>query len=141
MHTSHFVRAALLSVLAFASGTACHAAGSSVSRANQYYKIFREVIIEGARPEISACLTIATVAVSSDTPYQKLEWSDESTLRSIVNESYQNDVAVRDTTITALGLVRDESVFHLDTWDNVVIRCHQVGGAKPEVRIDKFDRS
>ena len=141
MHTPHFLRSALFAVLAFASGAACHAAGSSVSRANHYYKVFREVIIEGARPEISACLTIATVAVSADTPYQKLDWDDESTLRSIVNESYQNDVAVKDTTIRALGLVRDESVFHLDTWDHVVIRCHQVGGAKPQVSIDKSGRS
>ena len=141
MHSSHLVRAAIVAALAFASSAACHAAGSSVSRANQYHKIFREVIIEGARPEISACLTIATVAVSADPLYQKLDWNDESTLRSIVNESYQNDVAVKDTTISALGLIRDESVFHLDNWDNVIIRCHQVGGAKPQVTIEKSGRS
>ena len=53
-----------------------YCAGSSV--ANKSVKIFKELIVEGERPEISSCLTAAIQSVKVNPVYSKINWEPKS---------------------------------------------------------------
>ncbi len=112
-----------------------YAAGSSVS--NKSVKIFKELIVEGERPEISSCLTIAIQTVKNHPAYNKINWEPEMSVSAVVKEYQVSGSIIKETTLKALALARDDSLFHLDTWTKVTINCQQINEGKPSLSFKK----
>jgi len=112
-----------------------YAAGSSV--ANKSVKIFKELIVEGERPEISSCLTIAIQTVKNHPAYNKINWEPEMSVSAVVKEYQVSGSIIKETTLKALALARDDSLFHLDTWTKVTINCQQINEGKPSLSFKK----
>ena len=135
-------RACVASVLAVLclGGVDSMAAGSSVSRPNDYYSVSRRPVINGARAEILDCLKAVEAAVSSDAHYQKIDWTSVSSGRMMVTEILVDGAVMVDAEIDSVGLIRDDSFIHFDAWEEVHMACHQPVGGKPQVAIGKADR-
>jgi hypothetical protein len=112
-----------------------YCAGSSV--ANKSVKIFKELIVEGERPEISSCLTAAIQSVKVNPVYSKINWEPEMSIGAVVKEYLVSGSLVKETTLKALALVRDERLLHLDNWTNVTINCQQINEGKPILSFKK----
>jgi len=112
-----------------------YCAGSSV--ANKSVKIFKELIVEGERPEISSCLTAAIQSVKLNPVYSKINWEPEMSVSAVVKEYQVSDSLVKETTLKATALIRDERLLHLDSWTNVTINCQQINEGKPILSFKK----
>ena len=131
-------RNTLLCFVAVSSLLSAHplyAAGSSV--ANKSVKIFKELIVEGERPEISSCLTVAIQSVKNHPAYNKINWEPEMSVSAVVREYQVSGAVIKETTLKALALARDDSLFHLDTWTKVTINCQQINEGKPSLSFKK----
>ncbi len=109
-------------------------AGSSVAKS---VKIFKALIVEGERPEISSCLTTALQSVKDSPAYDKINWEPEMSTSAVVREYQVAGALIKETTLKALALVRDQRVFHLDNWTRVTINCQQINEGKPVISFKK----
>lgn len=109
------------------------AAGSSV--ANKNIKIFKELIVEGERPEISSCLTVALQSVKIHPAYSKINWEPEMSASAVVKEYQLSGTLIKEISLNAMALVRDQSFLHLDKWTTVSINCQQINEGKPTLNI------
>jgi pterin-4a-carbinolamine dehydratase len=112
---------------------AVSAAGSSV--ANKTVKIYQKLIVEGERPEISACLTSALQ--SRNPNYDKIAWSASMSDQAVVNEYTMSGSFVKEVSLKATGLVHDERIFRLDNWVPIRITCLQIDEQAPVVTVKK----
>ena len=56
---------------------------------------------------------------------------------AVVKEYLVSGSLVKETTLKALALVRDERLLHLDNWTNVTINCQQINEGKPILSFKK----
>lgn len=125
----------VLTMCSVLSSTNCFSAGSSV--ANKNVKVFRELIIEGERPEISSCLTMAIQSVKSSPAYDKINWEPEMSAQAVVHEYQVSGAFIKEITLKAFALIRDERILHLDNWAKVEIHCQQINEGKPSIYFRK----
>jgi hypothetical protein len=127
-----FVFAALLMLkpLAFA-------AGSSVSTKNN--KVLQKIIIEGERPEISACLTVAQQLPTLFPIYRKITWEPSMSNAAVLNEDITANGVVKGVSFYGLGLLHDDRLFHPDEWVKVLIECQQINENKPLVTVQQSE--
>jgi hypothetical protein len=125
----------LLLLLATGVAGTTLAAGSSVSK--PAIKIFRGLIVEGERPEISACLTVALQEVRTATAWQALSWTQRMTDQAVLREAEAGPDRIRETTIRLMATPRQSAGLHLGSATPVRVRliCDQVNEGRPGVRI------
>jgi hypothetical protein len=107
-------------------------AAGSLSFARQV-KSVRELIIAGDRPEISACLYSAQLAVDTSHEFERLRWSDSISDASVVREYLRGEDWVRVTRFEASGLTQRTGPFSRQRWADVMVECQQVNEAAPVV--------
>jgi hypothetical protein len=122
--------------VAFISGQNAYSAGSST--VNKGVKIFKELIVEGERPEISSCLTQAIQSVRLNSYYKRIAWEPDMSVSAVLKEYQLSGASVKEIQLYALALIRDESLFHLDNWTKISIQCQQVNEARPTLSFTKL---
>jgi hypothetical protein len=98
-------------------------------------KSVHELIIEGQRPEISACLYSAQLAVSSSPNFERIRWSDSISDESVVREYRLAGDWIRVTEFQAAAMPRDKGLFSTPRWVDVLVECQQVNEKAPIVTL------
>jgi hypothetical protein len=115
------------------------AAGSSSFE--RRIKSVPELIVEGARPEISACLYSAQLAVNKSPEFDGIRWSDAISDESVVREYHLAGDLVRVTRFEASALTVGTGLFSRQRWVDVLVECQQVNEKAPIVTLRlKFDK-
>ena len=98
-------------------------------------KSVHELIVEGDRPEISACLYSAELAVSQGHEFERIRWSDRISDESVVRESQATGDLVRVTQFEASALTLSKGLFSTRHWVDVLVECQQVNEKAPVVTL------
>jgi hypothetical protein len=98
-------------------------------------KSVHELIVEGQRPEISACLYSAELAVSKSHEFESIRWSDSVSDESVVREYRLAEDLVRVTRFEASALGRGAGLFSRQRWLDVLVECQQVNEKAPIVTL------
>ena len=126
-------RAPLAAVLLGAIPALCLAAGSSSFAPR--IKSVHELVVEGDRPEISACLYAAQVAVSQSHEFERIRWSERISDESLVRETLANGELVRVTKFEASALTEGSGLFSKGRWVDVLVECQQINEKAPIVTL------
>jgi hypothetical protein len=117
----------------------CLAAGSSDFA--RRIKSVPELIVEGERPEISACLYSAQLAVGKSQEFESIRWSDSISDESVVREYHLGADLVRVTKFEASALTAGTGLFSWKRWVDVLVACQQINEKAPVVTLRlKFGR-
>jgi hypothetical protein len=126
-------RARILAVTLALLPALCLAAGSpSFPRR---IKSVHELIVEGDRPEISACLYSAELAVSKSREFERIRWSERISDESVVREYRLAADWVRVTKFEASALTQGPGLFSRQRWVDVLVECQQVNEKAPIVSL------
>jgi hypothetical protein len=118
----------------------CFAVGSQSFPAR--LKSVHELIVEGDRPEISACLYSAELAVSKGHEFERIRWSDRVSDQSVVREYRLATDWVRTTKFEASALTQGTGLFSRHRWVDVLVECRQVNEKTPIVTLRlKLDKA
>jgi hypothetical protein len=98
-------------------------------------KSLHELIVEGDRPEISACLYSAQLAVSKSREFERMRWSDHISDESLVREYRLAGDWVRVTKFEASALTQGTGLFSRQRWVDVLVECQQVNEKAPIVSL------
>jgi hypothetical protein len=98
-------------------------------------KSLHELIVAGARPEISACLYSAQLAVKGSDEFERIRWSDGISNQSVVQEFRLADDWVRVTKFDASALAYGAGLFSKRRWVDVLVECRQVNEKAPIVTL------
>jgi hypothetical protein len=98
-------------------------------------KSVHELIVEGERPEISACLYSAQLAVDKSHEFEHLRWSDSNSVESVVREYRLAGDWVRVTKFEASALTLGTGVFSRQRSVEVLVECQQVNEKAPTVTV------
>jgi len=96
-------------------------------------KSVHELIVEGDRPEISACLYSAELAVSKTPGFERIRWTDRILDESVVREYRMGADWVRATRFEASALTPGKGFFSHQQWVDVLVECRQVNETAPTV--------
>ena len=123
-------------ILAVALGAlpAVSAAAGSPSFAPRT-KSVHELIVEGERPEISACLYSAQLAVNKSHEFERIRWRESISDESVVREYRLAGDWVRVTKFAATALPRGSGLFSSWRWVEVLVECQQVNEKEPIVTL------
>jgi hypothetical protein len=98
-------------------------------------KSVHELIVEGDRPEISACLYSAEIAVSKSHEFERIRWSDRISDESVVREYRLAADWARVTKFEASALTQGTGLFSSQRWVDVLVECQQVNETAPIVTL------
>jgi hypothetical protein len=98
-------------------------------------KSVHELIVEGDRPEISACLYSAQLAVSRSREFERIRWGDRISDESVVREYRLAADWVRVTKFDASALTKRTGLFFGERWVDVLVECQQVNEKAPLVTL------
>jgi hypothetical protein len=93
------------------------------------------LIVEGDRPEISACLYSAQLAVSRSREFERIRWGDRISDESVVREYRLAADWVRVTKFDASALTKRTGLFFGERWVDVLVECQQVNEKAPLVTL------
>jgi len=114
----------------------CLAAGSSGFA--RRIKSVPTLIVEGERPEISACLYSSQLAVSKSQEFESIRWSDTISDETVVREYQLGADLVRVTKFEASALTERAGLFSLfsrQRWVDVLVECRQINEKAPVVTL------
>jgi len=94
-----------------------------------------ELIVEGERPEISACLYSAQLAMGKSHEFERLRWPATISDESVVQEYRLADDWVRVTKFEASALTPGAGPFSRQRWVGVAVECQQVNEKAPLVTV------
>ena len=100
-----------------------------------WIKSVHELIVEGDRPEISACLYSAQLAVSKSHEFERIRWTDRISDESVVREYHLAADWVRVTKFEASALTQGTGLFFRRRWVDVLVECQQVNEKAPIVSL------
>lgn len=106
---------------------------------HQTSKNFRELIVRGERPEITACMVASLNYVRNDAKYNALRWTDDDSETAVMQEFESDTHLLRSVSFNAQLRLRDQGLF-TGTWKTFKVSCEQRDENSPEVRIDETFR-
>ncbi len=128
----------LVATLIFAlAPNAAHAKGAPTTY--QSKKIFRELIVQGERPEIAACMVAAVSHARQDARFDAVRWADDVSDAAYMRESEADTHIVRVVRFKA-ELRERSGGFFSDSWDPAEIVCEQRDEGTPDVRFGAIKR-
>jgi hypothetical protein len=98
-------------------------------------KSVHELVVEGDRPEISACLYSAQLAVSKSHEFDRIRWSDGVSDETLVREYRVAQDWVRVTRFGASARRQGARLFSTQHWVDVLVECQQVNEKAPSVNL------
>jgi hypothetical protein len=96
-------------------------------------RVFRELIVQGERPEIAACMAAAVAYVRRDAKFDAIRWADDVSDSAYMRET-EGGIHV-SRTVRFNAHLRDRTHgFFTETWTRAEIICEQRDEEAPEVR-------
>jgi hypothetical protein len=131
---SHVARGARILAVVFGSLPALSLAAGSQNFPPRARSV-QELIVDGDRPEISACLYSAQLAVGRGREFEHIRWSNRVSDESVVREYRLAADWVRVTRFEANALTPGSGLFSKKRWVDVLVECQQVNEKAPVVTL------
>ncbi len=96
---------------------------------------YRELIVQGERPELVSCLVAAEDSASKDQRFDAIRWELSVSRTAHMTESEAGGHLVRSVRVEGAARLRDSHSF-FDSWQPVQIFCEQRDEATPTVRVE-----
>jgi hypothetical protein len=96
-------------------------------------KVFRELIVEGERPEIAACMVAAVNQSRHHAKFDAIRWADDVSDTAYMRET-EGGIHITRTVRFKAELRERQGRLSLDTWKPAEIVCEQRDEESPEVR-------
>ena len=112
---------------------ALNASGSPVS--TRLGKVYKELIIQGERPEISSCMALAFKSTRENGPYQTITYAPDVLDNALVNEEVESGRLVKVVTTIALGEPRKSGFYLSNPLEQIKIICTQVDEGTPTLQL------
>ena len=105
----------------------------------QYSKDFRNLIIQGERPEIVACMVAANQFFKKSPDFEEMRWLDSTSNSAIMNEN-ENDshLLIRTITLKAEAIMNSKTFFK--PWVKVDIQCKQVDEGPAQISVQVIEQ-
>ncbi len=94
-----------------------------------------ELIVDGDRPEISACLYEAQLVVSRSHRFERIRWSARISDESLVREYRLDGDWVRTTIFDVSALIQRPWFLSRQRWVPMTVECRQVNEKTPLVNL------
>lgn len=100
-------------------------------------KVYKQLIIQGERPEISSCMALAFKAIRQNAPYEAINYADDVQDSALVQEAFDGDHLVKLVTISAKGLPRKTGFYLANSPEEITIICYQMDEGVPIVKFNQ----
>jgi hypothetical protein len=111
------------------------AKGGGLSYSGKPNRVFRELVIQGERPEIVSCLLATLENVKHNKKYNEIIIPDDVSDMAIMHENVSNNGLIRTITFSTLAKDRASNPLQLNTWSKVMVSCEQIEEALPNVTL------
>jgi hypothetical protein len=98
-------------------------------------KVFRELIVQGERPEIAACMVAAVNHAHHDAKFDSIRWAEDVSESAYMRET-EGGIHIARTVRFRAELRERSRGFATDIWKPAAIVCEQRDEESPEVRFD-----
>jgi hypothetical protein len=98
-------------------------------------KVFRELIVQGERPEIAACMVAAVVQARRDAKFDAIRWAENVSDTAYMRET-EGGIHITRTVRFQAELRERSRGFSTDVWKPGAIVCEQRDEESPEVRFN-----
>ena len=100
---------------------------------HQTAKDFKNLIIQGERPEIVACMAATLNEIKRNKTFDAFHWLDATSKTALMHENEINGKLTRNITLQAQAVLSGKSFFDLIT--PLQIECEQVDEGYPFLKI------
>ena len=100
---------------------------------HQTAKDFKNLIIQGERPEIVACMAATMNELKSLKTYEAFRWTDGTSKTALMHENEIDGHLLRTITLQAQAILSSQSFF--DLVSPIQVQCEQFDEGYPKVRI------
>jgi hypothetical protein len=100
---------------------------------HQTAKDFKNLIIQGERPEIVACMAATLQEVKNIKTYEAFRWTDGTSKTALMHETEMDGHLLRSITLQAQAILSSQSFF--DLVSPIQVQCEQLDEGYPKVRI------
>lgn len=97
-------------------------------------KVYKELVIQGERPEISSCMALGFKASRENGPYEQIYFSSNVQDSALVQEFLRDDHLVKMVTLLAEGQPRQRSFYVKNPLEKIEILCIQMDEGIPIVQ-------
>ncbi len=128
---SRFAAGVLSGLVCVLYAVNAHSKGAPTTLRSRH--VFRELIVQGERPEIAACMAAAVAFVRRDAKFDAVRWADDVSDSAYMRET-EGGIHV-SRTVRFKAQLRDRAHgFFSETWARAEITCEQRDEEAPEVR-------
>jgi hypothetical protein len=100
---------------------------------HQTAKDFKNLIIQGERPEIVACMAATLHEIKGIKTYEAFRWTDGTSKTALMHETEIDGHLRRSITLQAQAILSSQSFF--DLVSPIQVQCEQLDEGYPKVRI------
>ena len=130
---THFVsKSSLILGLALLLGSS-FVWGKGAPITHQTAKDFKNLIIQGERPEIVACMAATLHEVKNIKTYEAFRWTEGTSKTALMHEREMDGHLIRNITLQAQAILSSQSFF--DLVSPIQVQCEQFDEGYPKVRI------
>lgn len=97
-------------------------------------KVYKELVIQGERPEISSCMALGFKASRESGPYEQIYYSTNVQDSALVQEALRDGHLVKMVTLMAQGHLRQQSFYIQNPLEKIEVLCIQMDEGVPIVR-------
>lgn len=132
-------------VMIWAAGLGCHLVlpsqtlhASPVS--TRLNKVYKELVIQGERPEISSCMALAFKSARENGPYEQIYYAANVQDSALVQEDLHNGHLVKTVTLRAQGEPRQGGFYLKNSLEKIDVVCIQMDEGMPVVRFKSLGK-
>ncbi|WP_114638398.1 hypothetical protein [Polynucleobacter necessarius] len=96
-------------------------------------KVYKELIIQGERPEVSSCMALAFKATRENAPYEQITYPADMQAAALVQERVEGDHLIKLVSMQAMGAPRKSGFYIVNPPQKIEIYCTQMDEGIPVV--------
>lgn len=97
-------------------------------------KVYKELVIQGERPEISSCMALALKSSRENGPYEQIFYSAQTQDIALAQEALTDGHLIKIVIVRAKGEPRQRGFYVNNPLQNIEIVCSQVDEGIPVVQ-------
>ena len=101
-------------------------------------KVYKELVIQGERPEISSCMALAFKSAHESGPYEQIFYPSNVQDLALVQEGIEDGHLVKVVTLYAQGQSRKLGFYLENPLKNIEIICTQIDEGIPTARFKQL---
>jgi len=103
-------------------------------------KVYKELVIQGERPEISSCMALAFKSAHENGPYEQIYYPSDVQDFALVQEGIEDGHLVKVVTLYAQGQARKSGFYLGNPLKSIEIICTQMDEGIPVARFKQLGK-